>query len=134
VRGDTDLLAAPRIESPQRIRREIKRVARGCWSEVQCGCQRHLVAVHLSGQEVLRRASLAFGHPVELGDHRCLREPEIERREALRWIPTTALEASPGPRERVPILRDMAECLSRERGRLEGINPGQELTVEHPRA
>jgi hypothetical protein len=90
--------------------------------------------MHLAGQEVLWCPSLARGEAIELCHHGFPLEREIERREAFPRVPTTAMQARSRPRERMSILSDVTERLGGDRVVPEGIDPCQELAVEHPLA
>ncbi len=59
-------------------------------AEIQESCQPDVVSVETPRQEICRRTAHPRSHPLEFG-YRCRAfDGEVERREALGWIPATA--------------------------------------------
>lgn len=60
-------------------------------------------------------------------------EREIERGEAVWWIPAPAVRARTGTRERVMIWSYVPKRFTSERRRLDGVNSSENLRVDHVR-
>lgn len=110
---------------------EFDRGTCGGVSEVEQRTQGDFVSVHASGEEVLRSAALASGEAVELADRGLTLEREVERGEAVGWVPASAVQARPSAGEWMAVVGDVPEGLCGKSERVERVDSCEELGVDH---
>jgi hypothetical protein len=96
MRGLTDLTAPSGIVRPEVGVRELEPLPRLRGGQIENSGESRLEFVKFPGQELIRRQTLSLSGALELGNNGLSVEGEVERCEAVRWIPATAVDASAG--------------------------------------
>lgn len=96
MRGLTDLTAPGGIVGPEIGFRESEPLPRLRSGQVENSGESRLEFVKFPGQELVRRQTLSLRGALEFGNNGLPVKGEIERREGVRWIPATAVDASAG--------------------------------------
>lgn len=94
MRGFTDLTAPGGIVRPEIGFRKPEPLPRLRGGQIENSGESCLEFVKFPGQELIRRQTLSLSCTLELGNNGLPIEGEIERCEAVRWIPATAVDAS----------------------------------------
>lgn len=129
--GGADLLAETQIVRTQALVRESDRSTGLRRTKVDDRTEVEVEPIELSREQRRDVERLPLGQSVELGDHRPHLEGEVERREALGWIPPSSEEPRPGAAQRIDAGADVAIRVRREADRAEPVELSDELAGAH---
>ena len=115
-------LAMTSVVAPQLRVGEAQSVAGGQRTQVERGLELDLECVQVAREEAPRMQALAPGQAVELAGHRVDPVAEVQRREALRWVPTSAAYPSAQACPWVAPCGDMSVEAPRDACGAEGID------------